>query len=340
MPPGVGAHATASAMNIAPNDRLRPAVRAARRALARALRIGLVSACTVAIGRGGLAAQEPEIPATPTEHEVDVPVVEINEVPEPAPQDGRRARRLTRPRSAPAGDDELPSRLGGGFGYGRFHVNSRTLGGIDTDDAAVFRIDGDFWVSRHIGFGLTSELVSTGDELFSGQQVESGVGLRPADAQITSTDFAAYFAWDPVGSRRFRLPLQIGPWFSGTVFDFHRARIDYAFSTAGVRVGVRPEVKLIDSSKTDLVLFGGATYSIGYTSVYEDLVGPNETYDSDSRQFRAEGGLRVDLRRVSLGFHYVFSDMNIDRSSIENGRRVPEIDFTTNMFFFTIAGRF
>ncbi|MEZ5964921.1 MAG: hypothetical protein R3F56_13860 [Planctomycetota bacterium] len=319
--------------SLSSESNLRARVRGLRRLAAVAL-----MPMALAAGAQPLTAQEPQ-PEAPPEQEVDVPVIEVEAAPDQMPQDDSRVRRLTRRRS-PVADGERRSRFGGGFGYGRFRINARELGGRDTEDAAVFRLDGEFWVNRHIGFGLMSELVSTGDDLFEGQQVESGVGLRAADAQITSSDFAAFFAWDPIGADRVRLPLQIGPWFAGSTFDYDTARIDYTFATAGFRVAARPEFKLVDGDKVDFTAFAGASYSLGFTSIYEDLVGPNETYESDAWQFRAEGGLRLDLRRVSLGLQYVFSDMNIDRSDPEGGRRVPEIDFDTHMFFFTIAGRF
>lgn len=309
-------------------------------AVARALVSRAAALIVLALGTP-LSAQEPEPVVLPAEHEVDVPVVELDDVTDEAddrPQD-RRTRRLTRPRRV-IRDDEPRARVGLGLGYGRFEINARDLGGVDVEDAAVFRLDAEFWATRHLGFGVTAELVSTGDDLFEGQQVESGAGLRPADAQIGSSDLSAYFAWDPFGGDRFRMPLAIGPWFSSTVIDYDRARIDYTFSTLGVRAGVRPEVTLVDADRVSVVAFAGASYSIGFAGIYEDLIGNNETYDSEAQQFRAEGGVRVDLRHVSLGFHYVFSDMGINLSQAENGRRVPELDFDTNMYFFTIAGRF
>ena len=258
--------------------------------------------------------------------------------------DDRRTRRLTHERRTRRDDGEVGgdrlSRIGAGLGYGRFSIDARGLGQRDHDDAVVFRLDAEFWVNRHIGFGLNSELVGTGDNLFAGQQVESGVGPRAADAQVTANDLGLFFAWDPLGGNRFRLPLLIGPWLSGTTIDYDRARIDYEFFTAGIRVAVRPEWKLIDREKVDLVAFAGASYAIGFTTINEDLIGSDETYDSESQQFRAEGGLRVDLRGVSLGLHYVYSNTGINLSDIENGRRVPEIDYDVNMFFFTVGGRF
>lgn len=256
----------------------------------------------------------------------------------------RRTRRLTRERrtrrdDGDLGDDRL-SRISAGLGYGRFAINARELGQRDHDDAVVLHFDAEFWLNRHVGFGLNSELVGTGDDMFAGQQVESGIGPRAADAQITASDLALYFAWDPLGGNRFRLPLLIGPWFSGTSIDYDRARIDYEFFTAGIRFAVRPEWKLLDRQKVDLVAFAGASYAIGFTTINEDLIGSDETYDSESQQFRAEGGLRVDLRGVSLGLQYVYSNTGINLSDVENGRRVPEIDYDVNMFFFTVGGRF
>lgn len=285
--------------------------------------------------------QDPPV-EPPVEKEPDVPIRELD-APSPragadsTPQGG--TRRLTRARS-PRSSTEPFARVGGGLGYGRFHINARELGGHDDQDAGVFRLDADIWINPHIGFGLTGELVGVGEDLFEGQQVESGVGLRPADAELSSHDFAPYFQWDPIARPRFRLPLQIGPWFQGVFLDYERANIDYTFSTFGLRVGARPELALVETEKVDVVLFGGATYGIGFTEAYEDLIGENERYDTDAKQFRAEGGVRVDLRHVSLGLHYVFSDTSIDISDVENGRRVPEVDFYTNMFFFTVAGRF
>jgi hypothetical protein len=254
-------------------------------------------------------------------------------------QDQRRSRRLTRARSMPV-DDRPRARVGAGFGYGRLHINASELGRRDEEDASVLRLDGEFWLDPHLGFGFTAELVATDDDLFQGQQVESGVGLRPADAELHGHDISAYFAWDPLGGERFRLPLEIGPWISSTFLDYDRANIDYTFTNVGLRVGATPELKIVDTRSADVSLFAGASYSIGFTDVYEDLIGNNEDYDSEAQQFRAEAGLRVDLRAVTLGLHYVYSDTGINLSDPEFGRRIPEIDFYTNMFFFTVGARF
>jgi len=254
-------------------------------------------------------------------------------------QDDRRVRRLTRPRSTVAPSDAR-GRFGIGFGYGRFRINARELGGRDSADAALFRLDGEFWLNRHVGFGLMGEMFATDDELFEGQQVESGVGLRRADAEVNGTDLTAFVAFDPIGGDRVRFPLQVGPWVSSTFLDYDSARIDYTFSTAGIRVGARPELTLVDTDRADVVLFGGASYAIAFASVYEDLIGDNSTYDSEAQQFQAEGGIRVDLRHVSLGLQYVLNDVGVNLSDFEDGRRVPDVDFHTHMFFFTVAGRF
>ncbi|HLU38095.1 MAG TPA: hypothetical protein VK081_01845, partial [Planctomycetota bacterium] len=126
----------------------------------------------------------------------------------------------------------------------------------------------------------------------------------------------------------------------GMFLDYDRARVDYRVSTAGVRIGTRPEFAVVHTDDTDLRLFAGVTYSIGFTRIDEDLIGSDETYDTEQQQFRVEAGLRLDLRRVTLGLHYVYSDNGINLSDPEHGRRLPEIDYDTNMVFFTIGGRF
>jgi hypothetical protein len=257
------------------------------------------------------------------------------------PAQERRTRRLTRERGIRRERSGEPrNRFGGGFGYGRFEINASELGTRDAEDAGVVRLEGEFWPLRHIGFGVTAEMVSTGDDLFEGQQIDSGNGLRPADAEISAHDVSVFFAWDPVAGDRFRLPFQVGPWFNSAFFDYDRARVEYRIGTAGIRFGARPELKLADGDDVDLTVVAGTSYAIGFTSIDEERIGPDETFDSESQQFRAEGGLRLDLRSISLGLHYVYSDNGINLSDVENGRRLPEIDYDTNMFFFTIAGRF
>jgi hypothetical protein len=302
---------------------------------------GFVRWAAIACFTVSAAAQEtppetlPQDPPPAREEVQDVPVQQHEETTQ-----GRRARRLTRPRRARDDDGPTRARVGGGIGYGDFHINASELGQHDDEDAIVLRLDVDFWINRHIGFGVNSELVGTGDDLFAGQQVESGVGPRAADAQVSAHDLAFYFQWDPFAGDGFRLPLQVGPWFAGTTLDYDEARIDYQIVTAGVRVGARPEWKMLDRDKVDLVAFAGASYAVGFTSIDEDRIGSDETFDSASQQFRAEAGVRVDLRRMYVGFHFVHSDTGINLSDVEAGRRLPEIDFYTNMFFVTVGGRF
>ncbi len=308
----------------------------------RTLRLAVAACLALAATPRLSCAQEGSSP--PPDPDVPVTPIETIEVQDETTTEGRRARRLTRDRRARAngsGERSEPrARIGGGIGFGETSIDAGELGQHDHEDAIVLRLDVEFWVNPYIGFGLTSEVVGTGDDLFEGQQIESGAGPRPADAQLSAHDLAFFFAWDPFGGDHFRFPLHIGPWFAGTNLDYDRARIDYNIATVGIRAAAKPEWKLLDREKVDLVAFAGASYAIGFTSIHEDLIGRNETYDSESQQFRAEGGLRVDLRRVSLGLHYVYSDTGVNLSDIENGRRLPEIDYHTHMFFFTVGGRF
>lgn len=289
----------------------------------------------VAAFAGALAAQDPQTP--PKDPPVEAaPMTQPDAGPqgELEPVERRRVRRER------AGDSQTRFRAEGAVGYGKFHINARDLGGRDRDDAAVFRIDLGLDLSKHIGFTLTSELVGTDDDVFAGRTIESGVGLRDAEASVGLRDLGIQFAWNPLTSDDFRLPIQIGPWISGGMIDYDRAGVQYDWTTVGVRAGVRPEWTIVSGRKADLTVFGGASYSIGYTTIHEDLIGRNENYDSEAQQFRAEGGVRVGLGGFVIGLTYVLSDNGINLSDEESGRRLPEIDYNTHMFFLSLGGRF
>lgn len=257
------------------------------------------------------------------------------------PQDeGRAVRRLTRRSTSNTESRDPRFRFEIGFGYGRQSVGAGTLGRRDEQDAAVMHWGLEFWANRNIGFGLRSEAADTVGDLFEGQTVSDGQALRPADADLSVRDFAAYFAWNPTSSDRVRVPLQIGPTFLSARLDYDRANIDYDWSGAGVRVGVRPEFTVVDGTNADFVIYTGASYGIGFASVHEDLVGPNETYDTEFQNLRAEAGVRLEFKRFILGLSYVFSDTGFNLSDIERGRRVPDIDYDTHMYMLTFGGRF
>ena len=257
------------------------------------------------------------------------------------PQDeGRAVRRLTRRSTSNTESREPRFRFEIGFGYGRQSVGAGSLGKRDEQDAAVMHWGLEFWANRNIGFGMRSEAADTVGDLFEGQTVSDGQTQRPADADLSIRDFAAYFAWNPTSSDRVRVPFQIGPTFTSARLDYDRANIDYDWAGAGVRVGVRPEFTVVDGTNTDLVIYTGASYGIGFASVHEDLVGPNETYDTEFQNLRAETGIRVEFKRFILGLSYVFSDTGFNLSDIERGRRVPDIDYDTHMYMLTFGGRF
>lgn len=291
--------------------------------------------CLVALA-GVLAAQDPQTPPPqdpPAEAKpMELPAVDQQGAVEPVER--------RRPRRERAGDSALRFRAEGAFGYGKFHINARELGGRDRDDAAVFRIDLGLDLNKHIGFTLTSELVGTDDDVFAGRTIESGVGPRDAEASVGLRDLGIQFAWNPLTSDDFRLPIQVGPWISGGMIDYDRAGVQYDWTTLGIRAGVRPEWTIARGRSADLTVYGGASYSIGYTAIHEDLIGRNETYDSEAQQFRAEGGVRVGLGGFVIGLGYVLSDNGINLSDEESGRRLPEIDYNTQMFFLSLGGRF
>lgn len=257
------------------------------------------------------------------------------------PQDeGRAVRRLTRRSTSNTESRDPRFRFEIGFGYGRQSVGAGSLGRRDEQDAAVMHWGLEFWANRNIGFGLRSEAADTVGDLFEGQTVSDGQTQRPADADLSIRDFAAYFAWNPTSSDRVRVPFQIGPTFMSARLDYDRANIDYDWVGAGVRVGVRPEFTVVDGTNTDLVLYTGVSYGIGFASVHEDLVGPNETYDTEFQNVRAEAGIRVEFKRFIVGLSYVFSDTGFNLSDVERGRRVPDIDYDTHMYMLTFGGRF
>lgn len=257
------------------------------------------------------------------------------------PQDeGRAVRRLTRRSTSNAESREPRFRFEVGFGYGRQSVGAGSLGRRDEQDAAVMHWGLEFWANRNIGVGLRSEAADTVGDLFEGQTVSDGQTQRSADADLSVRDFAAYFAWNPTSSDRVRVPFQIGPTFMSARLDYDRANIEYDWAGAGVRVGVRPEFTVVDGANTDLVLYTGASYGVGFASVHEDRVGPNENYDTEFQNLRGEAGVRLEFKRFILGLSYVFSDTGFNLSDIERGRRVPDFDSDTHMYMLTFGGKF
>ncbi len=276
-------------------------------------------------------AQDP--PQQPEATPIELPATDQPVEAQPVERRSRRVRRELR-------SDESGFRAEAGLGYGEFKINARELGGRDREDAAVLRIDLGFDINRHLAITLMSELVGTDDDVFAGRTIESGVGPRAADASVGLSDLDIAFAWNPLRSDDFRLPLRIGPWINGGAIDYERAGVQYDWTTVGLRIGVRPEWVLARGEKADLTVYGGASYAIGYTAFHEDLIGANETYDSEAQLFRAEGGVRVGLGGFVIGLAYVLSDGGVNLSDEENGRRLPELDFNTHMFFLTLGGRF
>ena len=225
------------------------------------------------------------------------------------------------------------------FGWASLDVDAGRLGRDRDEGSAALRFDLQAMPKRWLGGGLTFEVLGSAD-LFEGQTIDNGAALVPADATFSMIDLDAHVTLAPIANSRFALPIQLGPWIQSGTLDYDDANATYEFATIGLRVGVRPEWTIVRSHRTDITLFGGATFGVGTTLLDEDIVNREETYDSSATQFRAEGGIRCGLGSFTLGLSYAWSDTRIDDSDLENGRSLPDIDFDASMFLLTIGGRF
>jgi hypothetical protein len=305
----------------------------------------------ILLGFSGVAAAgAQEVPPPPEQVEAredpesDPPGAEI-ELQEPGEAkdgpaiNGRPRRRTTR---RPYGTDEeyYPFFIEGGIGYARFDYDTLQSNFDSGSDGVASRINFEWLPERHLGLGVLLETVSTTDDLFVGKQINSGVRDEPANADAFASDLFTYFSGAPIANDWLKLPLHVGPFISTLQVDYLDANVEFDYATFGIRAGVRPEIKLVNTARFDWSIYGGASYGIGVTVIDEDRIGRDETYESDTQTFRAEGGLRFAFGQLNVGVAYVFSGANTARSDPENGLRVPEIDYDSDLFMLTIGGRF
>ncbi|MEM7261451.1 MAG: hypothetical protein AAF488_05625 [Planctomycetota bacterium] len=217
-----------------------------------------------------------------------------------------------------------------GFSFGEYDHGTRMSALDDDVAAATLRVRSEFVSPKGFGGGFTAEFTDTDDELFEDNGVSDG------EARLFDIFPYAVFRFADAGAR---MPVRFGPYIHVLEID-DATTTDTRWASYGARIEIEPEVILHRNGRNEISLFAEASGGLHFTQIKLDRAGPDEDFDADGYSLRGIAGVRGRWSGFSASLGYLVRYHNVDRSDVEGGQFISEIDTVVRGLFFEAGIRF